>query len=157
MKKPFTLVYKDPALLKLVKKTPKKTLATWAKDCTKRVLPYFKKQHPADNKPQQALKTLQHWIKTGKFNMKTIRNAALASHASARETNEDCPARSVARAAGQATATAHAKLHALAAANYCLQATYRATGSLEKVKKEREWQRRHLQKLRNAPKQDAKQ
>ena len=58
--------------------------------------------------------------------MKIIRAAALASHTAAREVGEDNPASSAARAAGQAVSTAHVKDHALAAANYALQAIFRA-------------------------------
>ena len=73
--------------------------------------------------------------------MSGIRQASLASHAAARETNEDNPARSAARAAGQAVATAHVKTHAIGAAIYALQAIHRANGD---INKERDWQWKHL-------------
>ena len=84
--------------------------------------------------------------------MAVIRKASLTSHAAAREVGEDNAARSVARAAGQAVATAHAPMHSLGAANYSLQAIHRATNPSDAdaaVTKEREWQIQHLLNLRN--------
>lgn len=82
--------------------------------------------------------------------MATIRKASLDSHAAAREVGEDNPARSAARAAGQAVATAHAPTHALGAANYALQAIHRATPPADAditVAQERAWQTQHLLEL----------
>ena len=83
--------------------------------------------------------------------MADIRGAALASHAAAREVNEDNAARSAARAAGQAVATAHVPTHSVGAANYALQAIYRATITSDAdaaIAKERDWQYQHLLDLR---------
>lgn len=53
--------------------------------------------------------------------MKVIRSATFESHSAAREIGGGVvPARSVARTAGQAVATAHVPARALAAANYPL-------------------------------------
>lgn len=151
MPKPkFSLKEKDPRLLSLVQESDKKTLAIWAKACAERVLPYYKDSFPQDPRPQQALDTLQDWINTGRFSMKIIRVAALAAHAAAREVGEDSPARSAARSAGQAVSTAHVKEHALAAANYALQAIFRANIAKDPekaVQMERVFQHQHLNKL----------
>ncbi len=148
MKKPkFSLLYKDEALITLVKETDHKGLATWAIDCVERVLPFFTTQFPEDPRPREALETLQTWINTGVFKMSVIRGASLASHAAAREVGEDTPARSAARAAGQAVATAHVRDHAIAAANYALQAVHRASSpeiAPNAVIKERSWQYHRL-------------
>lgn len=148
MSKPkFSLNVKDPALLALVKQTDHRTLAAWAIACAARVLPYFTDAFPQDPRPQAALDTLQEWITTGEFSMAVIRGAALASHAAAREVGDDTPARSAAREAGQAVATAHVPAHAIAAANYALQAVHRAhtEGDPEQaVARERAWQYQHL-------------
>ena len=144
--------YKDEATIELVKKTDHKTLAMWAIDCVERVVPYFEEKFPDDHRPQQAIEALQAWIHTGVFKMAVIRKASLTSHAAAREVGKDTAARSVARAAGQAVATAHVPLHALGAANYALQAIHRACNSSDAnaaVAKEREWQIQHLLDLRN--------
>ena len=75
-----------------------------------------------------------------------IRRASLAAHAAAREVGEDTAARSAARAAGQVVATAHVPTHAPGAANYALQAVFRANPSDADaaLAKERDWQYRHL-------------
>lgn len=142
--------YKDPATVELVSNTDPKTLAAWAIDCAERAMPYFEESCPRDNRPRQALDTLQRWIQTGVFQMAVIRKASLDSHAAARDVGEDDPARSAAHAAGQAVATAHVPMHSLAAANYALQAIYRAANPAEveaAIAREREWQLQHLLKL----------
>ena len=150
-KSKFSLTYKVESILELVKKTDKKTLAVWAIDCVERVMPYFEEKYPEDNRPRNAIITLHTWIKTGIFKMAIIRKASLDSHAAAREVNEDNPARSAARAAGQAVATAHVPTHSVAAANYALQALFRANIAFNAdvaVAKERDWQYKHLIELR---------
>jgi len=117
--KEFSLaeILKDRKLFKIVKKTDKKILARWAIDCIERIMHYFEKEKPNDKRPRTAIKTLQKWILTGKFSMKEIRGAALDSHAAARAIKEDNSAKSAARAAGQAVATAHVLTHSIGAAN----------------------------------------
>lgn len=154
MKKPtdFSIARKDDAMVELVGQTDQKTLAIWAIACAERVLPYFAEKYPADPRPRNAIDTLQAWINTGVFKMATIRQASLASHAAAREVGGDNAARSAARAAGQAVATAHVPRHSLGAARYALQAIYRATdpaAAEAAVAREREWQYQHLHELRN--------
>jgi hypothetical protein len=144
--------YKDERIIELVRKTDHKKLAVWAIDCAERVLPYFEEKYPEDHRLRQAIETLQAWINTGVFKMAVIRKASLASHAAAREVEEDNAARSAARAAGQAVATAHVPTHSIGSAIYALQAIHRATnssGADAAVAKERDWQYRHLLELRN--------
>ncbi len=149
----FSLARKDESMVELVRKTDHKTLAVWAVDCVERVMPYFEEKYPEDHRPRKAIEALRAWIDTGVFRMADIRGAALASHAAAREVGEDNPARSAARAAGQAVATAHVPTHSIGAANYALQAIHRATDSDADaaVAKERDWQIQHLLKLGGKP------
>lgn len=146
----FSVTYKEPLMVQLVNDTDHKTLAVWARDCTERVMQYFEAEHPDDQRPRQAVETLQEWIQTGEFSMAVIRGASLASHAAAREVGEDNAARSAARAAGQAVATAHVPAHSIGAANYAVQAIHRATGddSDVAISNERDWQIEHLRQLR---------
>ena len=134
----FSLVRNDAAMDALVSQTDHQTLAVWAKACAGRVLHYFEDQYPNDRRPQQALDTLQAWIDTGVFRMAVIRKASLDSHAAAREVGEDNPARSAARAAGQAVATAHVITHAPGAAIYAQQAIHRRDLGRQLVKREGE-------------------
>jgi hypothetical protein len=149
-KSKFSLNYQVEVLLELTKNTDPNTLAIWAIECVERVLPYFEEKFPEDPRPRQALEVLQVWIDTGLFKMSVIRKAALASHAAARDVGEDNPARSAARAAGQAVAIAHVPTHSIAAANYALQAIHRATAEPDTeaaIIKEREWQAQRLIEL----------
>lgn len=137
--------------LELIKGAGHKTLAVWAIDCAERVMPYFEERFPQDLRPRKALETLQAWIDTAEFKMSSIRGASLASHAAAKAVGDDNPARSAAHAAGQAVATAHVPTHAIGAAIYALQAVFRAAEPADAeaaVVKERQWQSRHLRKLR---------
>ena len=146
----FSLTYKDEATLELTKKASHQTLALWAIDCTERVMPYYAELFPNDDRPRNAINTLQEWIKTGVFKMSVIRHASLSSHAAAREVGEDNPARSAARSAGQAVATAHVPTHSLGAALYALQAVYRAANPADAdaaVSRERDWQYHRLLEL----------
>lgn len=147
----FTLAEHKGFFLEIANETDQKTLAVWAIDCARRVLPYFETARPADDRPRMALETLQEWLDTGKFEMATIRGASLSAHAAAREVGQDNAAHSAARAAGQAVATAHVPAHAIGAAIYALQAIHRAADASDadaKVVAEREWQYRRLLELR---------
>ncbi len=152
MRKPnFSIARKDEAMLELVKKTDQKTLAFWAIDCAERVMPFFEDQYPQDPRPRKAIEILKKWIDTGEFKMAVIRKASLDSHAAAREVGEDSPARSAARAAGQAVATAHVARHAYGPAIYAQQAIFRssdpANAEIAAIK-ERNWQFQHLMNLK---------
>jgi hypothetical protein len=147
----FSIAHEDNELLALVQATDQKTLAVWAIACAERVLPFFERQFPEDQRPRHAIEALQAWIETGVFKMAVIRKASLDAHAAARDVGADTPARSAARAAGQAVATAHVPRHAYGPAVYAQQAIYRAAEPTEAdaaVAKERDWQYHHLLRLR---------
>jgi hypothetical protein len=149
-KSKFSIARKDEPMVALISKTDHKTLAIWAIDSVERVMPYFEEKYPEDHRPRKAIEALQAWINTGVFKMADIRKASLTSHAAAREVGEDNAARSVARAAGQAVATAHVPTHSMGAATYALQAIHRATSASDAdaaIAKERDWQYQHLLEL----------
>jgi hypothetical protein len=150
-KSKYTLTYfKDERIAELVKKADHKTLAIWTIDCAERVLPYFEKKYPEDNRPRKAIDTLQAWIKTGVFRMAAVRKASLDAHVAARDVGEDNAARSAAHAAGQAVATAHVPTHSMGSAIYALQAIYRAaepSNADAAIAREREWQCQRLLEL----------
>lgn len=141
----------DQQIWDLVLETDKKTLMIWACDCVERVLPYFEKKYPDDNRPRVAIEAGRQWERTGVFHMKDIRRVALASHAAAREIPAGEAAHSVARAAGQALATAHVATHSIAAAIYAATAVRDASGIVNDITaatQERLWQYQHLLDLR---------
>ncbi len=125
-----------------------RSLATWATDCAERVLPFFEKAYPKDDRPRKAIEACRTWIRTGVFKMSVIREASLAAHAAAREAKENSTACFAARAAGQAVATAHVPQHAYGGAYYALKSIAAADPANAEVKiaKERNWQSRRLPK-----------
>jgi hypothetical protein len=148
MKKPKLVVTRmDEPIAELVDGSDHKTLAIWAADCADRVLPYFEETYPEDDRPRRAIEATRTWARTGVFKMAEVREVSLAAHAAAREVKEDDAARSAARAAGQAMATAHVPTHSIAAAVYAAAAVRDATGSIDAVDEERDWQYRRLQDL----------
>jgi hypothetical protein len=147
----FSIAHKDDEMLALVHATDQKTLAIWAIDCAERVMPYFEQTYPDDQRPRHAIEALQAWLQTGVFTMAVIRKASLDAHAAARDVGADTPARSAARAAGQAVATAHVPRHAYGPAIYAQQALFRASHPAEAeavAARERDWQYAHLLQLR---------
>ena len=155
-KRKIAITSLDKAIEELLGRTDHRILGIWAADCAESVLPYFEEKFPRDNRPRDAIAYVDVWAKTGVLRMAEVRGASLAAHAAARDAGEDNAARSAARAAGQAAATAHVPTHSLGAANYALQAVFRASESAEAeaaVAREREWQYHHLRGLMdNAPK-----
>lgn len=148
-----SLAYKDPTMVELMAQTDHKTLAVWAMACAERVMPYFENAFPDDPRPRQALEACERWVETGEFSMAVIRAASLGAHAAAREVGADNPARSAARAAGHAVATAHVATHAIGPANYARQAVFRASAPDEAetaVEAELAWQLARLRALSDA-------
>lgn len=152
-KSTFSIAFRDDGMVGLVSKTDQKTLAVWAIECAERVMPRFEEKYPQDHRPRLALETLKTWIDTGVFRMAVVRKASLDAHAAARDVGADNPARSAARAAGQAVATAHVPRHAYGAAIYAQQAIHRAAEPADAdaaVAKERDWQYQHLLALKDS-------
>lgn len=132
--------------MKKYSKEDQKSLATWAADCAERVLPFFEKAYPNDDRPRKAIEVCRTWVRTGVFKMTEIRGASLAAHAAAREGKENNMVCFAARAAGQAAATAHVPQHAFGGAYYALKvvAAASSTNAEAKVLKEFNWQARHI-------------
>jgi len=144
----------DQSIMELAGRADHKTLAIWAADCADRVLPYFERVRPEDDRPRQAVRALRTWVETGVFRMADVRGASLAAHAAARDVAENDAARSAARAAGQAMATAHVRTHSIAAAIYAATAVRDAAdpaGAEAALVKERHWQYQHLRELMGHP------
>jgi hypothetical protein len=108
--------------MKKYDKEEQKLMAAWAADCAERVLPFFEKAFPKDNRPRQVIEACRTWVQTGLFKIAEIRGASLAAHAAAREAKANSAACFAARAAGQAVATAHVPQHAFGGAYYALKA-----------------------------------
>lgn len=84
----------------------------------KRLLSFFEKELPHDDRPRRAVEAVAAWaLGKRKLSMAEVRKLSLASHAAARAAQTDT-ARFVARAAGHAVATWHVPTHALGAFGY---------------------------------------
>ena len=112
-------------------------LMRWAIECAGHVLPLIGKE--ADYRLVQALDVAKDWEK-GNVPTGVAMKASLAAHAAARQSDHPVT-RLVARAIGQAVATAHMADHSLGGAFYALKAIKLANGDLEK---ERDWQNQRL-------------
>jgi hypothetical protein len=134
--------------MKKYSKQDQRSLATWAADCAERVLPFFEKAYPKDDRPRKAIEACRTWVRTGVFKMAGIRRASLAAHAAARAAKENNAACFAARAAGQAVATAHVPQHAFGGIYYALKAIAAddPANAETKVAKEHNWQSRRLSK-----------
>jgi immunity protein 5 of polymorphic toxin system len=133
-------------MMKKYDRQDQRLMATWAADCAERVLPFFEKSYPQDDRPRKAIETCRSWVRTGVFKMVEIRGASLAAHAAARQAKENPAASFAARAAGQAVATAHVPQHAFGGAYYALKAIAASdpVHAEPKVTKEHNWQARHI-------------
>jgi hypothetical protein len=89
----------------------------------KRVLKYFEKERPGDNRPLEAIKAIKEWAEGNRIlGMKEVRKLSLAAHEAAHEAITDA-AKFAAHAAGQAVGTWHVPTHALGAFSYAGKAT----------------------------------
>jgi hypothetical protein len=111
-------------------------LMGWAADCAEHVLPLIAE---GDNRLQGVLETARAWTR-GEVPVGNAQKASVQAHALARESMNPA-AVAVARAVGQAVATAHMADHSLGAALYALRAV-KATG--KPIEPERTWQNEHL-------------
>jgi len=143
--KDFSVTRIDPKLAELIAKCDQKTLAIWSADCADRVLRYFTKNFPEDNRPTAAISAARAWAR-GEYKTINSRKAAFASHTAARDAKPIPLARSAARSAGHAAATAHVSSHAIYAAMYALEAI-NETGAKDAVVTEADWQYNHLKHL----------
>ena len=129
-----------------ISKRDQRLLAVWAADCAERVIPFFEKAYPKDDRPRKAIDAGRTWVRTGVFRMADIRGASLSAHAAAKAAKENDAACFAAHAAGQAVATAHVPEHAFGAAYYALKAVAAANpaDAEARIAKELKWQTRRL-------------
>ncbi|MBK7133663.1 MAG: hypothetical protein IPH69_12830 [Bacteroidales bacterium] len=121
----------------LLTKKNHQQLMLWACACIEHVLPLF--GGTLDERLTYAIMIAKDWAK-GNTTVGDAMKASVGAHAVARElTNPTSIA--VARAVGQAVATAHMADHSLGAAFYALKAIKNAGKSIES---EREWQNEQL-------------
>jgi hypothetical protein len=141
----------EKQIAELAGSTDHKTLAVWACDCAERVLPYFEKEYPEDDRPRTAIEAGRAWVRTGVFRMADARKVALSAHAAARDARDAGQAAAcfAARAAGHAVATAHVDAHAFGGADYAIKAIVAVDPANAEANaiRERSWQYHHLLEL----------
>jgi hypothetical protein len=112
-------------------------LMIWACSCTEHVLPLL--GGTIDERLKNALLISKEWA-NGKTTAGKAKKASVGAHAVARESSNPTSI-AVARAVGQAVATAHMADHSLGAATYALKAIKISGKSIET---ERKWQNEQL-------------
>lgn len=150
MAKPKLVKTKMDGLIgELVKKSDHKILATWATDCADRVLNHFEKNYPEDMRPREAIEAGRAWVRED-IKMIDARKFAVASHAAARDAEQNPESQATARSAGHAAGTAHMAGHAIYASTYAVSAIRDASTSdneMVLIDEERVWQYKHLLEL----------
>ena len=117
-----------------------RNLIKWARECAEHVLPLFDKE--IDKRLLYALDVAKKW-ENGNVQTGVAMKASLGAHEVARQ-SDDPVSKAVARAVGQAVATAHMADHSPGAAFYALKAVKLAH---KNVAKERDWQIKKLSEL----------
>jgi hypothetical protein len=150
MAKPKLVKTKMDGLIgELVKKSDHKILVIWATDCADRVLHHFEKNYPEDIRPREAIEAGRAWVRED-IKMIEARRFASASHAAARDAEQNPESQAAARSAGHAAATAHAAGHSFAASTYAVSSIRDAPTSdneMVLIDEERQWQYNHLLEL----------
>ncbi|NTW34306.1 MAG: hypothetical protein HGB12_17085, partial [Bacteroidetes bacterium] len=116
-----------------LKKEQHKQLIKWAYGCVEHILPLLGEK--LDDRLKNAILIAKEWEK-GNVTVGDARNAAFGAIALANESLNPT-SKAIARAAGQAVATAHMSDHSLGAAVYALLAVNYAGKSVDA---ERKWQ-----------------
>ena len=120
-----------------LKKEQHRQLIKWAYGCVEHVLPLFGEK--LDERLKNAILIAKEWEK-GNATVGDARNAAFGAIDLANESSNPISI-AIARAAGQAVATAHMADHSLGAAVYALKAVKNAGKSVDE---ERKWQNEQL-------------
>ncbi|HEX8517598.1 MAG TPA: hypothetical protein VF868_15480 [Bacteroidia bacterium] len=123
-----------------LKKEEHRKLMGWAIECAEHVLPLIDTE--ADNRLIYALEVAKEW-ENDKISTGIAMKASSGAHEAARVA-EDQVSKAIARAIGQAVATAHMADHSLGAAFYALKAVKLAN---KNTAKEKEWQTEKLNRL----------
>ncbi len=115
-------------------------LVRWARECAQHVLSVTNQK--INKRVLYALDVAKEWV-NGNVQTRVAMKASLEAHEVARQ-SEDPISKAVARAVGQAVATAHMADHSLGGAFYALKAVKLAKKNVEK---ERDWQTNKLGEL----------
>ncbi|UOQ45468.1 hypothetical protein MUN89_05845 [Halobacillus salinarum] len=113
-------------LRELIQQQNHRTLVMWALDCAKQPLTLFEAKYPEEQRPGTCLELCEDWAR-GKIKMPEARKAILASHAVAKEIDDEVYGL-FCQAVGHAGATVHVETHAFGLPIYELTALVRRYG-----------------------------
>ncbi len=110
---------------------------------------HFEKNYPEDARPREAIEAGRAWVRE---DIKKIeaRKFAIASHAAARDAEQNPESQAAARSAGHTAATAHVARHSFAASTYAVSSIRDASTSdneMVLIDEEHQWQYSHLLEL----------
>jgi len=88
--------------------------------CADRVLYHFEKNYPKDMRPREAIEAGRAWVRED-IKMIEARRFAIASHAAARDAEQNPESQAAARSAGHAAVTAHVARQFFCCFNLCCQ------------------------------------
>lgn len=95
------------SLMRLIETQSKETLVNWCVDyAQKHILPIYERAYPGDVRPSEALTAARDWL-AGEIKLPAAKQKILATHAAAREAEENPVDQAAARAVGQAASTIH--------------------------------------------------
>ena len=119
----------------------RRTVALWAADCAKRVLPLFEAEAPSDGRPADAIARVRAFGRGELDAAGQIRQRFVAGRAASAVA--DPAAIAAARSAAQASGVDHMGAHALGAAAYAAKAAGLASGD-DAADAEISWQLSHM-------------
>lgn len=100
-------------LRELVQSQSKSTLIQWAVTYSEQVMiPLWKKYHPDDPRPMEALEAARLWVK-GVIKLPTAKTVILYCHKAAREVEGNLVAQGAARAIAHSASTIHSARHSI--------------------------------------------
>ncbi|MGE5626646.1 MAG: putative immunity protein [Solirubrobacterales bacterium] len=106
------------ALMKLIEKQSKETLAYWSLNYAEQViLPIWNKYYPLDMRPKNAISAAHEWL-LGNIKLTKAKPIILECHGAAREAEANPAAQAAARAIGQTASTIHSARHCIGLALY---------------------------------------
>ncbi len=132
----------------LFESTTQATLAKWAIECAKHVLPLANSEDIDITDIQEGMLTSQLW-QDSKASVNAVRKAGFKIHAVARQCQIEI-ARTVFRAVGHAVAVGHMTEHAMVCSDYAIKSIQLAfPNDSEMITIERQWQLDSLKVLKS--------
>lgn len=126
--------------------TSQVTLAQWAIECAKHVLPFADDEAIDMSNVYNGILVNQRW-QVGGASVHEVRQAGFKIHACARQCQNEITKNAI-RTSGQAVAVGHMREHAMVCSDYAIKTVqFVSSDSIEKITEERQWQLDTLKQL----------